>query len=186
MAIDLFMKIEEFPGDKFLAPASLDARGAASEQQTIELLSFEWSLNQIGDEQGGRPRSVEHVEHDEFVVTKHVDANTPRLFDVCAKGTYLWLVKVLLHDGVQTTNCPSEGQNPGPDPYLAYTMSGVHIASYSVESDDGIPVETIGMKYGAISVGWKRENHSGNDSDKTGVITRGWANVFDIGGGTGR
>ena len=184
MAIDLFMKIYtagEGVGSlgtgNFQSSGSLDARSNELTGKSMELQSFEWSLNQIGEEQGGRPRSVEHVEHNEFVVTKHVDAHTPLLFEVCAAAAYLWKVKILLHDAVRTAD------NPNPEPYLAYTMQGVHFASYSVDSDEGIPVETIGMKYGAISVGWKTINHSGNGATD-GVISRGWSNVLDIGGKT--
>lgn len=185
MTIDLFMLIRQYPGlagvealsgktSDFHSGGTQDVRSAVHGK--IELQSFAWGLEQIGEEQGGRPRSVEHVEHENFTVTKHVDANTPKLFEICAAAIYLWSVDILLFDGVVQD---LEGQEK-TKPYLAYTMKGVHFASYSVDSDEGIPVETIGLRYGSIAVGWKPESSSGNP-DVTGKLEAGWSNMFDFG-----
>lgn len=184
MALDCFMIISSgnplagIVSGGYHVGGSNDSRTAVNKK--IELRSFKYGLEQIGEETGGRPRSVEHVVHGAFVVTKHVDSHTPKLIEICASATYLSRVDVLLFDGQLTTD--AAGKVVKQEPYLTYTMKGVHIAGYSVDSDEGVPLETIALKYGSIAVGWKGDNSGGNiHDDSKAAYSFGWSNMFDVG-----
>jgi type VI secretion system secreted protein Hcp len=182
MPLDCFMIISS--NNPLAASGSYHVGGSndsrTSVNKKIELSSFQHGLKQIGEEPGGRPRSVEQVEHGEFVVTKNVDAHSPKLFEICAAAIYVGRVEVLLFDG--SLKKDASGKVVQQEPYLAYTMKGVHVATYSVDSADGVPVETIGLKYGSIAIGWKGANSGGNiHEDSKGVHSFGWSNMFDWG-----
>jgi type VI secretion system Hcp family effector len=188
MALDCFMiissgtllgGIEALVGGGYHVGGSNDSRSAVNKK--IELRSFQYGIEQIGEETGGRPRSVEHVAHGAFVVTKHVDSHTPKLFEICASAVYLSRVDIILFDGSLTTD--DKGVVTQQDPYLAYTMKGVHIAGYTVDSAEGVPIERICLKYGSIAVGWNGGASGGTIHEGAkGNYSFGWSNMFDVGG----
>lgn len=128
----------------------------------IEVLSYEHTVKQHGKQSGGRPRSVERVEHQEFVITKAVDAFSPLLFRMCCGADYVTEAKVLLFSagGWTDQTCPA--------PFLIYTMTYVHIDEVSPSGGSGIPTEKIALKYGQMKI-----THSKTE------IERDWSQVLE-------
>lgn len=129
----------------------------------IEVLSFEHEIVQHGSQAGGRPRSVEYVEHGDFVITKAVDAFSPLLFRICCGATYVGEAKLLLYSAVGGWE-----NNKCPEPFLIYTMSYVHISKVSPSGGSGVPTETIGLKYGQLQV-----------KHQSTKIERDWSQVLE-------
>lgn len=125
---------------------------------SIEVLDYSFSIKQVGSEEGGRPRSVERVEHSQVRIKKFVDNRSPLLFEYCVKGEYISEAELLIF-----------GTNPS-EPYLKYTMSYVHVASYEPSGGSDLPVESIGLTYGQMKVQWL-------DGDN---ITRAWSWVMEV------
>ncbi|GAB5442179.1 MAG: hypothetical protein Fues2KO_25280 [Fuerstiella sp.] len=120
----------------------------------IEVLSYSHTIQQIGAESGGRPRSVEDVSHGDFEIEKAVDAFSPLLFHMCCSGTYIAEAKVLLYSAGGGWSWSANKTPPTgyPPPFLEYTMSYVHISYVSPSGGSGIPTEKIGLKYGQMRV----------------------------------
>ena len=128
----------------------------------IEVLSYQHSVKQHGKQSGGRPRSVEKVEHQEFVITKAVDAFSPLLFRMCCGADYVTEAKVFLFSagGWADQTCPA--------PFLTYTMTYVHINEVSPSGGSGIPTEKIALKYGQMKITHSKTN-----------IERDWSQVLE-------
>lgn len=121
---------------------------------SIEVLGYSHTIQQVGAESGGRPRSVEEVRHNDFEIEKAVDAFSPLLFHMCCSGTYIAEAKVLLYSasGGWGTTSSTDYPTAYPEPFLIYTMSYVHISYVSPSGGSGIPTEKIGLKYGQMRV----------------------------------
>jgi len=126
----------------------------------IEVLDFGFTIQQIGSEEGGRPRSVEDIKRSEFTFTKAVDSRSPKLFKFCCEGTYIGAAELQVF-------------GPVPDrPYLTYRMTYVHISTYQPSGSDTVPTEQIGLRYGQMAVKFDEAGIGGteNGNPKSGSI----------------
>lgn len=125
----------------------------------IEVHSFNFGINQVGTEEGGRPRSVEDIRRTEFSFTKAVDSRSPKLFKYCCEGTFIGAAELQVY-------------GPTGKPYLTYRMTYVHVSSYEPSGGTDVPTEKIGLRYGQMAVKWDDgaigEKAHGNT--KTGVV----------------
>lgn len=135
----------------------------------IEILSYNFSVEQIGSEEGGRPRSVEAVTRTDFVITKQVDARSTHLFRYCCEGFAIGEVDVYVF-----------GLTPSP-PYVTYTMRYVHIARYEPSYENNLAIETIGLRYGQMTVFWNAAGGGTADQGNglTGTSEATWSWVID-------
>ncbi|MEQ8788335.1 MAG: type VI secretion system tube protein Hcp [Pirellulaceae bacterium] len=142
---------------------SLDSGGP------IEIFSYDFSIQQIGSEQGGRPRSVESVERTDCVVTKQVDAHSPKLFRYCCEGYFIGEVDIYVF-----------GITPSP-PYITYTMRYVHIARYEPSGKSNLATETIGLRFGQMTVHWNAAGAGSKDQGNqlSGTSEATWSWVID-------
>jgi len=144
---------------------------AANRPGSIEVLDFSFSVEQIGSEPSGRPRSIESIARSKFVFKKAVDSRSPKLFRYCCEGTY-----------IAKAECQIYG--PTNTPYLTYHMAHVHIASYAPSGGEELPTETIGLTFGEMAVKFDNsgigEGKHGNT--RTGSVVTKWSWIFDIPG----
>lgn len=135
----------------------------------IEVLDFGFEIEQIGSEDGGRPRSVERVERSDVKITKAVDSRSPLLFRFCCQGTYISFAEIQCY---------------GPDPstpYLVYRLQYVHISSYSPSGGSEVPTEEIGLRFGELGVKWN-DAGIGNPrqgNSKNGSLNSNWSWVTE-------
>lgn len=115
--------------------------------KAIEVLEYSHSVKQHGSETGGRPRSVEYVEHGDFEIKKAVDASSPELFRMCCGAAYIAEAKILLYSAGGGWSSSAY-----PAPFLVYTLSYVHVSYVESSGGGGIPTEKIGLKYGQMKV----------------------------------
>ncbi|HBN77337.1 MULTISPECIES: type VI secretion system tube protein Hcp [Rubinisphaera] len=135
----------------------------------IEVLNFGFSINQVGSEDPGRPRSVEKIDRTDVKITKAVDSRSPLLFKYCCQGSFIGAAEI---------------QCFGPDPstpYLVYRMQFVHISSYTPSGGGDVPTEEIGLRFGEMGVRW---NDAGIGSErqgnsKTGTLHSNWSWVME-------
>lgn len=135
----------------------------------IPLLSYNFSIEQIGSEQGGRPRSVEAVTRTDCVVTKQADARSAHLFRYCCEGYFIGEVDIYVF-----------GLTPSP-PYITYSMRYVHIARYEPSYEGDLATETIGLRYGQMTVSWNAAGAGAKEQGNslTGKSEATWSWVMD-------
>jgi type VI secretion system Hcp family effector len=114
--------------------------GAVNRGGAIEILGFDCSIEQVGSEIGGKPRSVEAVVPGAFNIKKAIDASSPLFFRWCCIGEYI---------SSMTVSCYAVDPEK---PYAVFKMNGVHITTYKPSSSGGLPTEDIALKYGKLSV----------------------------------
>lgn len=136
---------------------------------SIEVLEFNFNLTQVGSEPPGRPRSIERVDRSEVSVVKAVDSRSPILFRYCCEGTFIGAAEIQCYGPVPTA------------PYLVYRLQHVHIGTYSPSGGDGVPTETIGLRFGEMGVLWDDtgigiEQHG---NTKQGRIGHNWSWVAE-------
>lgn len=143
----LFLSDDLFnSGSQNVSSVSFDDRTPGA----IPLESFSYSVTQKGSEPGGRPRSVESVEHGEFVCTRTADQRTPKLYRFVTRATYFTRATVYVF-----------AEYPGQaEPYLIFSMTYVHVSSYKINlpSTSGTPTETISLKYGQMKIVGRGQN----------------------------
>jgi type VI protein secretion system component Hcp len=89
----------------------------------------------------------------ESVVTKQADARSAHLFRYCCEGYFIGEVDIYVF-----------GLTPSP-PYMTYSMRYVHIARYEPSCEGDLAMETIGLRYGQMTVTW---NAAGAGTKKQG------------------
>ena len=145
--------------------------GVTGHEGAIELLSFDCSVQQVGDQTGGKPRSVEAVVPGDFNITKAVDGTSPLLFKWCCIGEYLSTVTIGCFSTVSDT------------PYLEYKLKGVHIAKWNPSSKGGLPTESIALKYGRLTVKYDHSGLGGVDHgivEPPGAVDKQWSWVIEL------
>lgn len=155
---------------------SADARCPGS----IEVLGVKNEIRQIGSEDGGRPRSVETVEHGEMRILKYIDRLSPKLFQFCSMGRFIGEARLLIYSahGGYTW---SSSQVQLPNPCMEYRMSYVHISSIELEaSEEDITMEWIGLKYGQMKMTWDESGIDALDDHTQGKVVESWSHVMEM------
>ena len=166
----------------YLSDASFSASDTAQKSfdgrcpgGAFPVASFSYSIVQKGSESGGRPRSVESIEHGDFTVTRIADHRSPKLFRFVSRATYFTRASVFVF-----------AEYPGQtEPYLIFSMSYVHVSSYKVNlaSTSGVPIETISLKYGQMQMVGRGQNLPFNTiTMKEGDVNESFSQVMNAPG----
>ena len=153
-------------------PDSDYGSNAANRAGAIEVLDFSFKIEQIGSEEGGRPRSVETVVRSRFVFEKAVDARSPKLFKYCCEGELIWQAE-----------CQIFGPNPNV-PYMVYHMGHVHVSSFEPSGGSSLATEKIELTFGEMAVKFDNAGIGAvkHGNSRTGSVTAKWSWVFDVRG----
>lgn len=96
-------------------------------------------------------RSAEAVQHSDFVITKLVDAASPKLLEAACKGTHIPEV---------TIECWRSGGDPLK--YWEVKLKEVLISSVNTSGGgDGFPSESVSLAYGSIEWTYTKQKPDG-------------------------
>ncbi len=154
---DTFCKIDGIKGE------STDDK----HKDQIEVLGFNHGVHQpvsaTASSAGGAAQG--RSEHDDFTITKLMDASTPKLLEACASGKHLKEVTLEL--------CRAGGDKL---PYMEIKMEEVMISHVSPsghsKGEDGFPTENVSFNYGKIK--WTYTQQKRADGSGGGKVTGGW------------
>ena len=99
-------------------------------------------------------RNAEEVSHSEFVITKLLDAATPKLYEACCKGTHIPEVVIELW-------------RAGGDPlkYMEIKLKEVLVSGVQSAGDPNgaakFPTESVHLSYGAIEWTYTKQDEKG-------------------------
>jgi type VI secretion system secreted protein Hcp len=79
MAADMFLRIDSVKGEA----------EDADHPGEIEVLGWSWAASQTGTGASGGGLGAGRVQVQDLQVTKHVDASSPTLFNLCCKGEHI-------------------------------------------------------------------------------------------------
>ena len=166
-------------------PNRITAVADGSLPGAIKIVSFKLSVDAICEEEGGRPRSVVHIQHGDVEIGKDSDSRSPALFKLISRGSFISEATVFFRFNTKK-------------PFLIYHMSFVHIVSYLVETPtrytaaDGtgdfasqvFPAETIKLRYGQMRVIFRQEEvdiaEYPNDDRSKGIADESHSLVMQI------
>ncbi len=132
-------------------------------KEKIELLSFSHGVSmQVTGDISNSERTSGKPNHQDFTVTKYIDATTPVLNQNCCEGKAFPTVTLTV------------GRNDTGKvlPLIVYTLKNVLISSISISGGSGDkPVETITLNYNHIE--WKYTSQKEEVGQK-GVVDGKW------------
>jgi len=145
MAFNTFLQIDGIAGE------STDK----DHKDWIEVLSYSHSISQATsapNPSGGAV--VGKVTHQEFVISKHIDVASPRLYEACATGKHFPIAIIEVW----------RSSDAKPVRYMTIRMQNVLIsgAAMSGSSSGDIPVETIVISYGMIQWAYTPQKPDGS------------------------
>ncbi|MFK3940922.1 Hcp family type VI secretion system effector [Pseudomonas monteilii] len=155
MSFDAFIKFDGVEGE------SLDER----HKGWVELLSYHYdamqSISQTASSNGGA--SAGGVSLGDFQISKYIDRATPKLFELCCKGTHIKTVVIRIHR--------SGGEK---FKYLDIVLEEVLISNVSGQGAEqsGLPVEVISLNYGRIKFEYSQQSRLNGGS--AGIVSGGW------------
>ncbi len=150
-------------------PESAYGTGVSYKSGAIEVLNFGFKVEQVGAEEGGRPRSVEKTKRSDLVIKKVIDSRSPKLYRWCCEGAFIKEAELQLYAGTDT-------------PFAVYWMSFVHISSYEVSGGGAVPTEEIGLRFGKMGVKFNNAGigTSAQGNSKTGSVQGVWNWVEEL------
>lgn len=155
MSFDAFMQVDGVEGE------SLDA----GHKGWVELLSYHYdaiqSISSSASSNGGA--SAGGVTLGDFQISKHVDRATPKLFELCCRGSHIKTVTVRIHR--------SGGEK---FKYMDIVLEEVLISSISGHGAEqvGFPAEVINLNYGRIKFEYSQQSRA--DGGGSGIVSGGW------------
>jgi type VI secretion system secreted protein Hcp len=152
MAINAFLQIDGIQGE------SLDSQHV----NWIEVASFSQSISQPASLASPSGGAAGKVVHGEFVIVKHIDVASPKLYEACATGKHL--ANAVLEVG-------RSAAAKVPVKYIVVRMQDVIISSVSLSEASGgeAPVESISLNYGAMQWTYTPQKADGSaGTDVTG------------------
>lgn len=147
---------------------------AANHPGAIEVLKFSFSVDHVGSQPPGQPRSVEGVTRTPLTIDRAVDSRSPKLFSYCCRATIIETAKLLVF-------------GPRTDvPYLTYEMKGVHISKYAPSSDGNLPTETLDLTFDQMKVKFDNAGigEAVHGNGRGGNVTYTWNWVMEVPGFT--
>lgn len=171
----MFEEISDTSSTTGTSPSSAYGTGAKNLPGGIEVLSFGFSIEQIGSEdEAGRPRNVEKIARSDLEITKAADSRSPKLFIMCCRNEMISNAKLKIF-------------GPRYDrPYLTYEMQGVHISKYAPSGGGDLTTETIGLRFNQMRVKFDNAGigTSRNGNGRAGTVTEEWNWIMEVAGFT--
>lgn len=172
MAIKCYMTLADTmsASSSMFSNSSSNTHGSTASYMTgsMEVLEWDYKIEQEGSQEGGKPRSVERVKHGEFTIKRQMDRRSPKLFYYCCSGEFINQAQLTMFSFMTT-------------PFLTITMNWVHVSAYEPKGGEGVPLEIVGFRYGEMSIKW---NDAGMGDENYGVTLNGsiassWSWVFE-------
>lgn len=140
MAVDLFLKIPDIPGE------SQDE----THKDEIEVLSWSWGQSQVGSMAIGGGGGAGKVNMQDFNFTMYTSKASCKLMKACATG-----------DHIPTATMTARKPGGEPYDYLIFTFTDLLITSYNTGGSGEIPVENITFNFAAIDVKYNLQDAAG-------------------------
>ena len=143
MASDLFIKIGDIKGE------SQDDK----HRDEIEVLSWNWGLNQPGSIGSGGGGGMGKVSFSDLTFSHHVDKATPNLMKACATGQHIKEAKMTIR---------KSGKKP--QEYLIVIMSDIVITRVepSGQSGEAGTSEIVSLRFGKVDLEYKPQKADGS------------------------
>ena len=154
---DVFLKIDGIPGE------CTDDK----HKDWIEVLSFEHIITQpkSATKSSAGGASTERCEHGDFIIEKHLDKASPKIYEACSSGKHLKDVTIEL--------CRAGGDKLK---YMEIKLEEVLITavvpSAKAKGEDNLPTEKVHFDYGKIK--WTYTQQKRADGSGGGNVTGGW------------
>jgi type VI secretion system secreted protein Hcp len=157
MAVDYFIDIDGCPGE------SEDS----GHKDKIGVLSFSWGSTQPGTFGNGTGGTAGKASFSDFSFTMQTSKATPKLMQACASGKHI--AQAVLY-------CRKSTGDGGQQDYMTWTMKPVIVSSYHTGGSSGaeIPVDSVSLNYGAVSVEYKTQG------DTQGSLTTAGTFKWDV------
>ncbi len=151
MASNIYLQIDGIKGE------STDSE----HKDWIEILSFSHGISQPATATG----TIRRTNLEDFVVTKHVDIASPKLYEACASGKHINKVVTELRRASGGTRVK----------YLTIEMDQVVVSRVHLNADasDDLPKESVSFNYGTIKWTYTQQNRA--DGSEGGNATGGWS-----------
>lgn len=167
MAKDIYIDFHSKGGD--IKGDSRDTK----HKDTVEVYSYSHLVRQpksaTASTAGGQ--TSERCEHGEIVFTKDIDGASPKLLQACSAGTIINDVTVYFyraHGGKNTVGNPAADQKRHL--YFKIELKNVIVASVQpAVTAEGLPTETLSLKYSAIRWTYDELNIQGDKSGKVNI-----------------
>jgi type VI secretion system secreted protein Hcp len=159
---DIYLKFTKKTNSKDIPGESQDEKHKDGKWMEIE--SWEHSMRQpksaTSSTSGGH--TAERCEHAEMLFTKDIDKSSPYIWEACSAG-YAYDVEVEFYRAQGTTRTL----------YLSIKLTNAVIASVSPSVlSEGLPTETLGLKYAKVV--WNYKGSSTEGKDNIGNNPAGW------------
>ncbi|KPY27162.1 putative type VI secretion system effector [Pseudomonas coronafaciens pv. porri] len=155
MSFDAFMQVDGVEGE------SLDD----GHKGWVELLSYHYeaiqSISNTASSSGGA--TAGGVTLGDFRVSKYIDRATPKLFELCCRGSHIKKVTIRVHRaGTEKFK------------YLDIVLEEVLISTVSGNGAEhaGLPMEMITLNYGRIKFEYSQQRRA--DGGNAGIVSGGW------------
>jgi type VI secretion system secreted protein Hcp len=154
---DFYVKIDGIKGE------STDA----DHKEWIEVLSFNHGITQPASatkaSAGGG--TTARAEHQDYSITKYVDAASPKLYEACSNGKHIKEVTIEL----------MRASGDKRVKYMEVKLEEVvisHVSPGGHGAGNDFPVEAVGFNYGKIK--WIYSQQKRADGSQAGQTTGGW------------
>lgn len=128
----IFMQIPDVPGEA-------KAKGF---EELIECQQLGHGVSQAATSTQSGSLGDANCTHQDFSISKLVEASSPQLLEHCCKATDFAEIKITVTKTVQGTQIP----------YFVVTLSKCILSSVSYSGDaEGAPMETLSINYGKVN-----------------------------------
>lgn len=143
MAVDMFLKIDNIPGE------SKDA----GHPDEIQLESFSWGATQTGTHSAGGGGGAGKINMQDFHFVMKVNKATPKLIDACARGEHI-------KKAILTVRKAGGKQQE----FMKITFEDLLVSSYQTGASSGgdeIPMEQISLNYTKVQYEYREQKPDG-------------------------
>ena len=152
MAVDMFLKIDDVPGE------SKDAE----HEEEIDVLAWSWGMTQSGSFHVGGGGGSGKVNVQDISITKYVDKSTPNLMKACANGKHFKNATLYVRKAGEKALT-----------YLTIEMDKVLISSLSTGGSGGEDrlTENVTLNFAKVKTTYTPQADAGSEEGK---VEMGW------------
>lgn len=147
MAVDMFLKIAEIPGE------SVDS----THKDTMDILAWSWGMSQSGTTHNGPGAGAGKVNVQDVSVTKYVDIASPLLMLYCSNGKHIPEATLTVRKAGET-----------PLEYMIIKMKDAIITSVSTGGSGGEDrlTENVSLNFAKVEFKYTGQTTTGAAGDK--------------------